>query len=60
MGPINVFIKEIDVVVLAWIITIEDENSILVHSNKTNTNQGWSTKECMVVLVQMQASIIKH
>jgi hypothetical protein len=42
------------------IISIEDENSILVHSNKTNTNQGWSTKECMVVLVQMQASIIKH
>jgi hypothetical protein len=71
MGPTIVFIKEEDVIIVAWILTMhecelsitltnENESSILAHSNKTNTNQAWNTKECVVVLVQMQASIIKH
>jgi hypothetical protein len=35
MGPINVFIKEIDVVVLAWIITMQEcELSITLYQLK--------------------------
>jgi hypothetical protein len=41
------------------ITTIEDENKI-IHLNKTNTIIIWSTRELLVVLVRMQASIIKH
>jgi hypothetical protein len=49
--------------VIMWalnnITTIEDENNI-THLNNTNTILTWNIRELLVVLVQMQASRIKH
>jgi hypothetical protein len=39
--------------------TIEDENKI-TRLNKTNTILTWSARKLLVVLIQMQASKIKH